>query len=165
MRNSVSFRGWYYFRMGWATYFAFIFAAINTLTVTYYLAIEIYPVLTGIFPNFVQYVLIIAGIGIPILVIVGYVHYKRTQAFKSEADVLVESNPYQRRNIVNIQLILELTLKTNAMLLKLVNNEKLDKVDLDEIIKNQEKILKFTNERTFSSQLDLDYLKKQKQDS
>ena len=105
MRNSVSFRGWYYFRMGWATYFAFIFAAINTLTVTYYLAIEKYPVLTGIFPNFVQYVLIIAGIGIPILVIVGYVHYKRTQAFKSEADVLVESNPYQRRNIVNIQLI------------------------------------------------------------
>ena len=165
MRNSVSFRGWYYFRMGWATYFAFIFAAINTLTVTYYLAIEIYPVLSGLFPNFVQYVLIIAGIGIPILVIVGYVHYKRTQAFKSEADVLVESNPYQRRNIVNIQLILELTLKTNAMLLKLVNNEKLDKVDLDEIIKNQEKILKFTNERTFSSQLDLDYLKKQKQDS
>ena len=160
MRNSVSFRGWYYFRMGWATYFAFIFAAINTLTVTYYLAIEKYPVLTGIFPNFVQYVLIIAGIGIPILVIVGYVHYKRTQAFKSEADVLVESNPYQRRNIVNIQLILELTLKTNAMLLKLVNNEKLDKVDLDEIIKNQEKILKFTNERTFSSQLDLDIFKK-----
>ena len=165
MRKNIGFRSWFYFRTGWSMYFAFILSAINTLTVTYYLAIEKYPVLTGIFPNFVQYVLIIAGIGIPILVIVGYVHYKRTQAFKSEADVLVESNPYQRRNIVNIQLILELTLKTNAMLLKLVNNEKLDKVDLDEIIKNQEKILKFTNERTFSSQLDLDYLKKQIQDS
>ena len=165
MKNSVSFRGWYYFRMGWATYFAFIFAAINTLTVTYYLAIEKYPVLTGIFPNFIQYVVIIAGIGIPILISVGYVHYKRTQAFKSEADVLVESNPYQRRNIVNIQLILELTLKTNAMLLKLVNDEKLEKDELDEIRKNQEKILEFTKERTFSSQMDLDYLKKQIQDS
>jgi len=151
--------------MGWATYFAFIFAAINTLTVTYYLAIEKYPVLTGIFPNFIQYVVIIAGIGIPILISVGYVHYKRTQAFKSEADVLVESNPYQRRNIVNIQLILELTLKTNAMLLKLVNDEKLEKDELDEIRKNQEKILEFTKERTFSSQMDLDYLKKQIQDS
>ena len=72
MKNSMSFRGWYYFRMGWATYFAFIFAAINTLTVTYYLAIEKYPVLTGIFPTFLQYVIIIAGIGIPILIIVGY---------------------------------------------------------------------------------------------
>ena len=161
----MSFRGWYYFRMGWATYFAFIFAAINTLTVTYYLAIEKYPVLTGIFQTFLQYVIIIAGIGIPILIIVGYVHYKRTQAFKSEADVLVESNPYQRRNIVNIQLILELTMKTNAMLLKLVKNEKLDQNDLDEIIKNQEEIMKFTEDRTFSSQMDLDYLKKQIQDS
>ena len=38
--------------MGWGTYFAFIFAAINTLTVTYYLAIENYPVLKAIFPSF-----------------------------------------------------------------------------------------------------------------
>lgn len=165
MKNSPSFRGWYYFRMGWATYFAFIFAAINTLTVTYFLAVEKYPVLVGIFPNFFQYVVIMGAIGIPILILAGYVHYKRTQAFKSEADVLVESNPYQRRNIVNIQMILELMLKTNAMLLKLTKNEKINEDELNEIIKNQEKIEKFTKDRTFSSQLDLDYLKKQIQDS
>ena len=165
MKNSPSFRGWYYFRMGWATYFAFIFAAINTLTVTYFLAVEKYPVLVGIFPNFLQYVVIMGAIGIPILILAGYVHYKRTQAFKSEADVLVESNPYQRRNIVNIQMILELMLKTNAMLLKLTKNEKINEDELNEIIKNQEKIEKFTKDRTFSSQLDLDYLKKQIQDS
>ncbi len=165
MKNSPSFRGWYYFRMGWATYFAFIFAAINTLTVTYFLAVEKYPVLVGIFPNFLQYVVIMGAIGIPILILAGYVHYKRTQAFKSEADVLVESNPYQRRNIVNIQMILELILKTNTMLLKLTKNEKLNEDELNEIIKNQEKIEKFTKDRTFSSQLDLDYLKRQIQDS
>ena len=34
-RNS-GFRAWFYFRNGWSLYFAFIFAAINTLTVTYY---------------------------------------------------------------------------------------------------------------------------------
>ena len=50
VKNNLSFRGWFYFRMGWATYFAFIFAAINTLTVTYFLAIENYPFLTIIFP-------------------------------------------------------------------------------------------------------------------
>ena len=64
--------------MGWATYFAFIFAAVNTLTVTYFLAIERYPFLTTIFPSFLQYIVIIVGIGIPILVIVGYIHYKNT---------------------------------------------------------------------------------------
>ena len=159
MRNSVSFRGWYYFRMGWATYFAFIFAAINTLTVTYYLAIEKYPVLTGIFPNFVQYVLIIAGIGIPILVIVGYVHYKRTQAFKSEADVMVESNPYQRRNVVNNTLNIELSLLNLELILKLTKKETLSEEDLKSVTELYEKYLKFNKERKFSDDNDLKYLR------
>ena len=45
MAKNLGFRGWFYFRTGWSTYFAFIFAAINTLTVTYYLAIEQAPIL------------------------------------------------------------------------------------------------------------------------
>ena len=52
MRQGLLYRSWYYFRMGWATYFAFIFAAINTLVVTYYLAIEEYPTLLAIYPTF-----------------------------------------------------------------------------------------------------------------
>ena len=56
MGKPKGFRGWYYFRMGWSTYFAFIFAAVNTLTVTYYLAIEKVPTLMSIFPTFIQYV-------------------------------------------------------------------------------------------------------------
>ncbi|SVE64402.1 uncharacterized protein METZ01_LOCUS517256, partial [marine metagenome] len=43
MTKNTGFRGWYYFRIGYSSYFAFIFAAINTLTVTYFLAIENYP--------------------------------------------------------------------------------------------------------------------------
>ena len=50
-KNNIGFRGWYYFRTGWTTYFAFILAAINTLTVTYFLAIENYPILKSIFPS------------------------------------------------------------------------------------------------------------------
>ena len=44
MKSNLAFRAWFYFRQGWSTYFAFIFAAINTLTVTYYLAIEKIPI-------------------------------------------------------------------------------------------------------------------------
>ena len=51
MPKSSGFRGWYYFRQGWTVYFAFIMAAVNTLTVTYFLAIESYPVLQEIFPS------------------------------------------------------------------------------------------------------------------
>ena len=88
------YRIWYYFRNGWSIYFAFIFGAINTLVVTYYLAIERYPFLEAIFPNFIQYVVIIVSIGIPLLILIGYAHWKRTPAYRSEADIWMESNPY-----------------------------------------------------------------------
>ena len=97
--------------MGWTTYFAFIFAAINTLTVTYFLAIDNYPILKEIFPTFIIYIIIIASIGIPLLIFIGYLHYKRTPSFRAEAAVQVESNPVTRRVLVNS----ELTLKLNQV--------------------------------------------------
>jgi len=159
VKNSPSFRGWFYFRMGWATYFAFIFAAINTLTVTYFLAIERYPFLTSIFPNFIQYVMIVSAIGVPLLITVGYVHYKRTKAYKSEADVMVESNPYTRRNVVNITILVELTMKLNGMMFKMAKNEKLTSKEIEEIEKLQNDMKKFTSERKFSNKKDLEFLR------
>ena len=132
VKKNLGYRAWFYFRMGWATYFAFIFAAINTLTVTYFLAIENYPFLTIIFPSFIQYVLIITSIGVPLLVLIGYVHYKKTTAFRAESAVQAESNPYQRRNIVNITILLSLTMKLNEMVLKLTKNEKLTSKEVEE---------------------------------
>tara|TARA_B100002049_G_scaffold169082_1_gene127332 strand:+ start:375 stop:872 length:498 start_codon:yes stop_codon:yes gene_type:complete len=160
MNENRGFRSWYYFRMGWGTYFAFIFAAINTLVVTYYLAIERVPALLTIFPNFLQYVLIISAIGVPLLIIVGYIHYKRTLAFKSEIDIVVESNPYQRRNIVNITLILESILETNQLLLKLSKNEKLSETEIGEINSKIAEISKFVSNRTFKNSSDMEYIQK-----
>ena len=164
MNENIGFRSWYYFRMGWGTYFAFIFAAINTLVVTYYLAIERVPALLTIFPNFLHYVLIISTIGVPLLIIVGYIHYKRTLAFKSEIDIVVESNPYQRRNIVNITLILESIMKTNQLLLKLSKNEKLSETEIGEINSKIDEISKFVNVRTFKNTSDMNYLQKNVRD-
>ena len=164
MNENRGFRSWYYFRMGWGTYFAFIFAAINTLVVTYYLAIERVPALLTIFPNFLQYILIISAIGVPLLIIVGYIHYKRTLAFKSEIDIVVESNPYQRRNIVNIHLILESIMQTNQLLLKLSKNEKLSETEVGEINSKIDEISKFVNSRTFKNTSDMQYLQKNVRD-
>ena len=160
MTENFGFRSWFYFRMGWGTYFAFIFAAINTLTVTYYLAIERIPTLITIFPNFLQYILIISAIGVPLLIIVGYIHYKRTLAFKSEIDVTMESNPYQRRNIVNIHLILESIMQTNQLLLKLSKNEKLSEMEIGEINSKIAEISKFVSNRTFKNSSDMEYIQK-----
>ena len=158
--NSTGFRFWYYFRSGYSTYFAFILAAINTMTVTYYLAIEKFPTLQAVFPTFGQYVLIIILIGVPLLTGVGFIHYKRTKAFKSEADVNVESNPYQRRNIVNITMILNLTLRLNEMMIKQLKDEKLTKEELEDLSKLQTEIKLFLSERDFYNKKDLEYLKK-----
>ena len=78
MREAIPFRAWFYFRMGWATYFAFIFAAVNTLTVTYFLAIENYPSLQVVFPSFAYYIVIVSLIGVPLLVAIGYIHFKKS---------------------------------------------------------------------------------------
>ena len=132
-KNTIGFRSWYYFRTGWSTYFAFILAAINTLTVTYFLAIDNYPELKSVFPSFEEYVVIIVSIGIPLLIFVGYVHFKRTKAFKSEVDVLIESNPYQKRNTVNGEINLKLNLKIISMLTKISRKESVSQKDLQDV--------------------------------
>ena len=124
MGTSTGFRGWFYFRMGWSTYFAFILAAINTLTVTYFLAVDNYPALKIIFPSFEIYVLILISIGVPLLIFVGYSHYKKTKAFRSEMDILVESNPFLRRTTVNTDIILRFNInliKTYSKTIKRYN--------------------------------------------
>ena len=160
-KQRKGFRGWFYFRMGWSTYFVFILAAINTLTVTYFLAIDNYPTLKSIFPSFEQYVMIMACIGIPLLVVVGYAHFKKTVAYKSEMDIMIESNPYIARNTVNADLSLKLNLKLISLLLRMSNGEKIEKNEIDEIEKLHNEISKFIVERNFKNNLDIDFLKKE----
>jgi hypothetical protein len=148
MKKFVPFRIWYYFRQGWTTYFAFIFAAINTLTVTFYLAIEKIPELQIIFPSFVQYVLIIASIGIPILTIIGYVHFKRSPAYRSEADVGIEANPHNRRMLINSETMLGLTLQLLTLLTKISNDEKLSDTEKKSISKIQNDLSNYMKKRT-----------------
>ena len=160
-KNSVPFRAWYYFRMGWSTYFAFILAAINTLTVTYFLAIDNYPSLKLIFPSFEIYILIIVSVGIPLLIAIGYAHFKRTQAFKSEIDVMIESNPYQRRNTVNNEINLRVNLQLMKLLTKLVNAEKLDTSESENLKKLIKTYEEFTENRSFVNNSDIDFIKKE----
>ena len=160
-KQRKGFRGWFYFRMGWSTYFVFILAAINTLTVTYFLAIDNYPTLKSIFPSFEQYALLMISVGIPVLILVGYAHFKKTVAYKSEMDIMIESNPYIARNTVNADLSLKLNLKLISLLLKMSTNEKIEKNEIDEIEKLHSEISKFIVERNFKNNLDIDFIKKE----
>ena len=154
MGKNIGFRGWFYFRQGWANYFTFIMAATNTLTVTYFLAIERYPPLVAIFPSFIQYVLIISSIGIPLLVIVGYIHWKRSAARKAEVDIFYETNPYIVRVLVNTEMMVQMNLKLNEYLLKQQGGQELSDEEINKLSKLQGKLSEFTKTRKFRSKDD-----------
>ena len=151
MKKALAFRSWFYFRMGWSTYFAFIFAAINTLVVTYYLAIERLPVLKEIFPTFATYVIILVTIGVPILILIGYVHYKKSGAFKAEADINMEANPHLYRILTNTEMLFPLYLKISELLIKLSKNEKLSEDETKEIISLQNQLKEHMQKKSLDS--------------
>tara|TARA_B100000470_G_scaffold181146_1_gene145810 strand:- start:11 stop:523 length:513 start_codon:yes stop_codon:yes gene_type:complete len=161
VKQRKGFRGWFYFRTGWSVYFVFILAAINTLTVTYFLAVDNYPLLKTVFPTFEQYAVIMVSIGIPLLIVVGYFHFKKTVAYKSEMDVMIESNPYITRNTVNADLSLKLNLKLISLLLRMSNGEKIEKNEIDKIEKLHNEISEFIEKRNFKNDLDIKFVKKE----
>ena len=162
MKNSLGFRAWFYFRQGWATYFAFIFAAINTMVVTYYLAIDNIPILKEIFPSFYIYFLIISSIGIPLLTLIGYVHFKRSKAYRAEADVQYESNPFALRVLINTEILVKLNLKLSENILKLSKNEKFSEKEIEEIKIINDELTKYVQERSYKNKLDQEFFKKSK---
>lgn len=91
------FRSWYYLRIGYATYLTFLLGFATTVVTVYYLAIENIPALRSLFTNFWIFAVFGAAVGIPLSILAGYVHFKRSQAFSSEMDIAVEANPYYFR--------------------------------------------------------------------
>ena len=150
MEKNLGFRGWFYFRTGWATYFAFIVAAVNALTVTFFLAIEKYPSLSAIFPTFFHYVVIVVVIGVPVLVLVGYVHFKRSKSYRAEADIGIETNPHFRRMLQNTEVLLPSYLKLTELMIKLSENKKLTDKELEEVSKLQKQLNEHIDKREIS---------------
>lgn len=164
MRQNIGFRGWFYFRQGWTTYFAFIFAAVNTLVVTYYLAIENIPALKIIFPTFYVYFTFGVILGIPLLILVGYAHQKRTPSFKTEADIYYESNPHALRIYNNVELLLQLNLKLVHLLVSDYKKDDVSNEKLDELTKIKNEIETYLNERKNNRNIEQGLFKKFRSD-
>ena len=160
MKEKLPFRAWFYFRQGYGLYFAFLLAGINTLTLTYFLAIENYPLLQEVFPSFGHYVIILVSIGVPALITVGYIHYKRSPAYRSEAGIMQETNPYARRNLVNSEMNLQINLEVLKIIIELSRNGKIEKTQMDKILKLKDELTNYHDSRSFTNDTDLKYLRK-----
>lgn len=148
MSIRILFRSWFYFRTGWSTYFAFVLGAVNTLTVTYYLAIEEIPILKEVFPTFIHYVIVAIIIIIPTLTTIGYVHFKKSQSYKAEADVSIEANPHFYRLIQTTEVTLPLYLEILKLLTKLSVNEKLTDEEITRIAKIESDLKEYMTKKT-----------------
>ncbi|PBO85640.1 MAG: hypothetical protein COA77_03430 [Thaumarchaeota archaeon] len=148
MKKRIIFRSWFYFRTGWSTYFAFILGAVNTLTLTYYLAIEEVPILKEVFPTFLSYVIVAILIIIPTLTSVGYVHFKKSGSYKAEADIGVEANPHFYRLIQTTEITLPLYIQILDILTKLSTNEKLSDEEIEKISKTKSDIQDYMTKKT-----------------
>lgn len=139
VKKKLAFRAWFYFRQGWGTYFAFIIAALNTMVTTYYLAIDKISDLKLIFPSFSVYVVFWIAIGVPLLISIGYVHFKKVPAYSSEVDVNVEANPYCFKLLPGWQkdTLFPMYLLMTNMFVKLSNNEKLTGEEMKTLSKLQ----------------------------
>lgn len=150
MAKNILFRSWFYFRQGWSTYFAFIIAALNTMVTTYYLAIKDVPTLEILFPSFLIYIVVLSATGVPLLVLVGYLHYKKSAAFKAEADINMEANPHMRRLLLNTEALLSLSANMSEIMVKLAKNEKLTEKEHEEIEVLKKKLDDYIKKRTIN---------------
>ncbi len=92
--TDLVYRSWYYFRLGYGTYLAFVVGIFGTLITVYYLAIRSAPDLLFLFPHFWIFAVVGLVIGLPVSVLIGWAHIKRSALWSTEVDIGVEANPY-----------------------------------------------------------------------
>jgi len=148
MKKILFYRAWFYFRTGWSVYLTFVFAAVNTITVTYYLAIENISFLKDIFSSLEFYILTVSAIGIPTVVVAGYIHYKRSSAYTAEADIAVETNPHFRRMLLNTEITLSLYAKLSDLLIKISENAKLTDDEKKELTAVKKEVQDYLEKKT-----------------
>ena len=95
MNNKTKgFRLFYYFRIGYGTYLAMFIGVINVLTTTYFLAGKNIVWLQKIFPSFEIYILFCIGIGMPIVILAGWLHFKKIGTYTQEVAISQQYSPY-----------------------------------------------------------------------
>ena len=103
MRRALPFRMWSYFRAGYGGYFSFILSVFNMLTITYYLLIDNYSELHALMPSFTSYIIVSSFVIVPFATVMGFLHIRRSGAYRSDIRISAESNPYNYRLIPGLQ--------------------------------------------------------------
>jgi hypothetical protein len=120
----ILFRSWFYLRVGYGTYIAFLIGFVSNIIVIYKLAIADTS-LVSIFPHLTDFVLVAAIVASPISIIIGLYHMRRTAAFAADATVSMEANPYVYKIVPGKEreVSFPLSIMTARVLLKLAGDK------------------------------------------
>jgi len=112
---------------------------INTITVTYFLAIERAPFLQAIFPTFLHYALAAVVVVVPLLILTGFTHYKVIPGHKSEMEVHAEANPfvYKLHPGWQLRVMMPYHRLQSEILLKISRGEKITEEEINKMKKIQ----------------------------
>jgi len=87
-------RSWFYFRAGYGTYLALLLGYASNIVVLYRLAITDIRPLNGIFSSLTVFTIFGVLVSVPVAILLGLFHMKRTGAYSADASLSTESNPY-----------------------------------------------------------------------
>ena len=88
------FRAWFYFRQGYNLYLAFLIGFASNIIVLFRLGVEPNKTLLSIFPTLGIFTAVGLLVAIPVGILTGLYHMKRTGAYAADASVATEANPY-----------------------------------------------------------------------
>ena len=140
----IIFRSWFYLRVGYATYIAFLIGFVSNIIVIYKLAIADTS-LVSIFPHLTEFAILAAVVASPISVIIGLYHMRRTAAFAADATVSLEANPYVYKIVPGKEreVTMPLSILTARVLLKLADDKLTpeEKQELEGVLAKADKLL------------------------
>jgi hypothetical protein len=141
------FRAWFYFRQGYNLYLAFLLGFSSNLVVLYRLGVVDNTYLRPIFPSLGIFAAIGVLVAVPVGILAGLYHMKRTGAFAADASVATEANPYIYKLVPGKEkeVFLPLWILTVRALARMLDQQKTmtaeEKKELDDILDKANSLL------------------------
>lgn len=141
-KKTKGFRLFYYFRIGYGTYLALFIGLVNVLTTTYFLAGKKIPWIQQIFPNFESYVAFCIILGVPAVIIAGWLHFKRIGTYTQEVSISQQYSPYNYKFPpgYNREVFGPAYLAILQLNIKRLKGEKLTRKELENILSIERKL-------------------------
>jgi len=141
----IIFRSWFYLRVGYGTYIAFLIGFVSNIIIIYKLAIADTS-LVSVFPHLTEFAVIAALIASPISVIIGLFHMRRSAAYAAAATRTLEANPYVYKLVPGKEreVTVPLSILTARVLLKLAGDKLTaeEKRELEAVLTKADKLLR-----------------------